>query len=155
MATSKELDFVYMQMAMNLATLSKAVRKQVGCLIVTPEHVMLGSYNGTPSGWDNSCEYEEVRFSSTTFGQPTKVVHTGNLITHDHVIHAELNGILHAARQGVSVKGATAYVTLCPCVKCCATIAQSGFARVVYSEAYREMKGLTMLEEHGIEVVKI
>ena len=56
MATQQELDKVYMDMAESIATLSKARRNKVGCVLVTPENVMLASFNGTPSGWDNNCE---------------------------------------------------------------------------------------------------
>ena len=56
MATQQELDKVYMSMAESIATLSKARRNKVGCVLVTPENVMLSSYNGTPRGWDNRCE---------------------------------------------------------------------------------------------------
>lgn len=41
-------------------------------------------------------------------------------------IHAELNAILFAARNGSSIEGATMYVTLSPCPDCAKAIAQSG-----------------------------
>ena len=111
MATQKDLDKVYMQNALNMATLSQAIRKKVGCILVTPENLQIGAYNGQPSGWDNCCEdvHETELFE--------------HLVTKPTVIHAELNAILHTARQGVSVKGSTIYVTLAPCSACSAMIA--------------------------------
>ena len=140
MATQKQLDKVYMQNAINMATLSHAVRKKVGCILVTPENLQIGAYNGQPSGWDNCCEdvHETEPFEY--------------LVTKNTVIHAELNAILHAARQGVSVKGSTIYVSLAPCSGCSAMIAQAGIKRVVYDEEYRDMSGVTLLKEHGIIV---
>lgn len=138
MATQHELDIVYMSNAVNMATLSKAVRKKVGCVLVTPESIQIGSFNGTPSGWDNTCEYED-----------------GELKTLSHVIHAELNSILHAARQGVCIKGSTLYTTLNCCVQCSAMIAQAGIKRVVYKEAYRDTTGIEMLERNGIIVEQL
>ena len=140
MATQQQLDKVYMSCAENIATLSHAVRKKVGCVLVTPDNVMLSSYNGTPSGWDNCCEdvHETEPFEY--------------LVTKNTVIHAELNAILHAARQGVSVKGSTIYVSLAPCSVCSAMIAQASIKRVVYAEEYRDMSGVTLLKEHGIIV---
>ena len=74
-------------MAESIATLSKARRNKVGCVLVTPENVMLASFNGTPSGWDNNCEYEEVtddpHFEPVTF-----------LVSKPTVIHAELNAMV-------------------------------------------------------------
>ena len=129
MATQKDLDRVYMQNALNMATLSHAVRKKVGCILVTPENLQIGAYNGTPNGWDNNCEYPLLICNPETF--ELKESNT-ELVTYRYVIHAELNAILHAARQGVSDKGSTIYVTLAPCSACCAMIAQAGITRVVF-----------------------
>ena len=140
MATQKQLDKVYMQNAINMATLSHAVRKKVGCILVTPENLQIGAYNGQPSGWDNCCEdvHETEPFEY--------------LVTKNTVIHAELNAILHAARQGVSVKGATLYTTLSCCTACSAMIAQAGVTRVVFKEEYRDRSGINLLKEHDIIV---
>lgn len=143
MATQKELDKVYMQNALNMATLSHAIRKKVGCILVTPENLQIGAYNGQPSGWDNRCED----------GHETELFE--HLVTKPTVIHAELNAILHAARQGVSVKGSTIYVTLAPCSACCAMIAQAGITRIVYKEDYRDMSGVQLLKQHGILVEQL
>lgn len=143
MATQQELDKVYMSMAESIATLSKARRNKVGCVLVTPENVMLSSYNGTPRGWDNRCEdvHETELFE--------------HLVTKPTVIHAELNAILHAARQGVSVKGATLYTTLSCCTACSAMIAQAGVERIVYKDEYRDRSGINLLIEHDILVEQI
>ena len=93
MATQKQLDKVYMQNAVNMATLSHAVRKKVGCILVTPENLQIGAYNGQPSGWDNICE--DVHTTDDPHFQLFEY-----LVTKNTVIHAELNTILHAARQG-------------------------------------------------------
>ena len=143
MATQKDLDKVYMQNALNMATLSQAIRKKVGCILVTPENLQIGAYNGQPSGWDNRCEdvHETELFE--------------HLVTKPTVIHAELNAILHAARQGVSVKGSTIYVTLAPCSACSAMIAQAGITRVVFKQDYRDMSGVQLLKQHGIIVEQL
>ena len=154
MATQKDLDKVYMQNALNMATLSHAVRKKVGCILVTPENLQIGAYNGQPSGWDNRCEYEEQDLHSE-FGKGSWFEKTGNLVTLKSTIHSEVNAILHAARQGVSVKGSTIYVTLAPCSACSAMIAQAGITRVVFKEDYRDMSGVQLLKQHGILVEQI
>ena len=154
MASQKDLDKVYMSCAESMATLSHAVRKKVGCVLVTPENVMLGAFNGNPSGWDNRCEYEEIVLHSE-FGKPSKFVTTGELVTLNTVIHAELNAILHAARQGVSVKGATLYTTLSCCSQCSAMIAQAGIKRVVYKQEYRDRSGINLLKAHDIIVEQL
>ena len=143
MATQKDLDKVYMQNALNMATLSQAIRKKVGCILVTPENLQIGAYNGQPSGWDNCCEdvHETELFEY--------------LVTKPTVIHAELNAILHAARQGVSVKGSTIYITLSPCLSGSAMIAQAGIKRIVFKESYRDTTGIEILKQHGIIVEQL
>lgn len=128
MNTQKQiaLDKMYMQIAKEHSKLSKARRAQVGAVIVTINQVMLGGYNGTPPGYPNECE-DEV---------PDIKNFCSNLVTKPTVIHAEENAILKAAREGVSVKGSTLYVTLQPCRKCSAMIKAAGILRVVYSEEY-------------------
>ena len=143
MSTQKQLDKVYMQNAVNMATLSHAIRKKVGCVLVTPENLQIGAYNGQPSGWDNVCEDTHT---TEAFEY---------LVTKNTVIHAELNTILHAARQGVSVKGSTIYISLSPCSACSAMIAQAGIKRVVYKEEYRDVSGINLLKENGIIVEQI
>lgn len=148
MATQKQLDKVYMQNAVNMSTLSHAVRKKVGCVLVTPENLQIGSYNGQPSGWDNGCE--DVHTTEDPHFKPFEY-----LVTKNTVIHAELNAILHAARQGVSIKDSTIYITLSPCSACSAMIAQAGIKRVVYEEEYRDTLGINLLKAHGIIVEQL
>lgn len=139
----KPIDSVYMQTALLHASLSKAKRKQVGAVLVTKQGVVLTGYNGTASGSDNSCEM--VHYDAQ-----------GNysFITKPEVIHAELNTILKAAREGVSVLDSTIYVTLSPCIACAAMLAQSGVKKVIYLEEYRDNSGILLLKDCNVEVLK-
>lgn len=47
-------------------------------------------------------------------------------------IHAEIDAISKAAKNGVSIEGATIYVTRYPCETCAKAIAASGLIYVVY-----------------------
>lgn len=140
MANQKELDGVYMQTALAHASLSKAVRAQVGAVLVTSHGVTLTGYNGTPRGLDNCCE--ELK--------PQPFPHKPTLVTKPEVIHAELNCIMKAAREGVSCIDSTVYVTLAPCVQCSAMMVQAGVKRLVYKTPYRDMSGLLLLKEAGV-----
>ena len=122
----------YTQLARVRALSSKCTRKKVGACIVTKEGVVLPGYNGTPSKWCNNDTDNE-----------------GNTLP--YVIHAELNCILKAAKEGVSVSGGQLYTTLSPCVQCAAMLAQAGIKKVYYDEVYRSNEGLRLLKEHGVE----
>lgn len=141
MADQKSLDETYMGTAMLHARLSKAKRAQVGSVLVTSQGVTLTGYNGTPAGRPNECETEHIDKDWFV-----------TRITKPEVIHAELNCILKAAREGVSCIGATMYVTLSPCVPCAAMMIQAGVKRLVYKEMYRDQGGINLLRDATIDV---
>ena len=123
-------------MALEWAKLSYCERKQVGALIVKDRMIISDGYNGTPSGFENNCEDEK-----------------GN--THWYVLHAEANAILKLASSTQSAKGATLYLTLSPCKECSKLVLQSGISRLVYIHDYKDNDGISFLENHGIEIVRI
>lgn len=142
MAKQSELDEVYMGTAILHSRLSKAKRAQVGAVLVTNHGVTLTGYNGTPTGLSNECE--TVHWDSNH--------ELKHLVTKPEVIHAELNCIMKAAREGVSCIGATVYVTLSPCVQCSAMLIQSGVKRVVYKQPYRDLSGVLLLQKANVLV---
>lgn len=126
-------------MAHEWATLSRARRRKVGCLIVKDGMIISDGFNGTPSGFDNNCEYE------SRFGLETK----------DIVLHAETNAIAKLARSTQTSVGSTMYLTLSPCLDCAKLIIQAGIKRVVYDEQYRNTEGIDLLEKASVTVVKV
>ena len=142
------LDRTYMKMAQCWATLSKAKRKQVGCLIVKDGAIISDGYNGTPSGFDNTCEWEE---ELGTYPKDTpKDSREYKLVTKPEVLHAESNAISKLAKSTQGSHGATLYSTCSPCMECSKLIIQCGIIRVVYGEKYRSDDGLKLLKKAGI-----
>jgi dCMP deaminase len=140
MADQSDLDQAYIKMAHVWATLSKAKRKQVGCLIVKDQAIISDGYNGTPTGFSNKCEDKDY------FGQ---------LITRPEVLHAESNAITKLAKSTQSSDGATMYITAAPCVDCAKLIIQSKIKRVVYSEFYKSNAGIELIKKAGIKVEEL
>lgn len=134
-----------MQTALLHASMSKAVRAKVGSCLVTTQGVCLTGYNGTATGMDNTCEVLV----------PDSILRQQVLVTKPDVLHSELNCLMKAAREGVSVLGSTLYVTLSPCIQCSAMMIQAGIQRVVYLQQYRDTKGLDLLNQAGIIVNKL
>ncbi len=163
MATQQELDQCYMAVAEAHSQLSKGIRAKVGCCIVTTNGVMLGGCNGlAPKG--GNCLEDKVYASIDAGGWlddlEVKYPYEDEngrykLITKSEVIHAELNSVLKAAKEGVSLLGATLYVTLSPCLVCAEMLVAVGIQRVVYSTDYRCTHGLTRLQEADIVVEKL
>jgi dCMP deaminase len=136
---------VYMQTARLFATLSKAKRAKVGAILVTETGVTISGVNGTPSGTNNICENTQLNHLTNSY----------ELVTKEEVIHAELNCILKAAKEGVSVINSDLFVTLSPCLSCAAMIKQAGIRKVYFREQYRDNSGVQYLRDTGIEVSKI
>lgn len=144
MADQKQLDATYMGTAMLHALLSKATRAQVGAVLVTRQGATLTGFNGTPTGRPNDCEML-VKTNLPYLFEDT-------LVTKPEVIHAELNCIMKAAREGISCIDSTVYVTLSPCIQCSAMLVQAGVKRVVYLDQYRDLAGIELLKDCGIIV---
>jgi len=129
----KSLDSKYLRMARIWAENSYCKRRQVGALVVKDHMIISDGYNGTPSGFENVCEENNVSFP--------------------YVLHAEANAITKLARSNNNSDGATLYVTAAPCIECAKLIIQSGIKRVVYAETYRLDDGLKLLKRANIETV--
>lgn len=141
MANQNDLDAAYMGTAILHSRLSVARRKKVGACAVTQSGISLTGFNGTPPKADNNCEIEIENSDGTI-----------TLVTKPDVIHAELNCVLKAASEGVSLRGATVYVTLAPCLHCSAVLRSLQISRLVYLENYRDDSGVRDLIKHGIRV---
>ena len=123
-------------MAVEWAALSHCTRKKVGALLVRDNLIISDGYNGTPSGFPNSCEDD-------------------NGDTHWYVLHAEANAILKIARSANDAKESTLYITLSPCKECCKLILQAGIRRMVYIHEYKDTTGLEFLRNAELEIVQI
>jgi dCMP deaminase len=120
---SDQFDVMYMNIAHVVSKLSRCNRAKVGAVIVKDRNIVAYGYNGTPSGFCNECEENDV--------------------TKDEVIHAEMNAILKA---GLNTQGATMYVTMSPCMQCSKIIKQSGLKCVIFDKLYRDTQGLDKLK---------
>lgn len=66
----------------------------------------------------------------------------GCMMEHDHCIrttHAEANAVAQAARLGVPINGATAFITASPCWPCFKLLINAGIMTIIYGEEYREI----------------
>ena len=135
---SKEIrsDLIYLKMAETWGSSSHCKRMQVGCLVVKNKSIISDGYNGSPSGFPNVCESEDM-------------------VTLPYVLHAEANAITKLAKSTQSSMGSTMYVTLSPCYECAKLIIQSGIKRIVFCEVYRNTEPLLFLSDGGIEITRI
>jgi len=106
----------YLKLAEEVASWSKDPSRKIGAVAVgTKGQVLAQGYNGFPRGIDDSEERYNDR--ERKYGL---------------VVHAEMNVIYNATYNGVSLDGATLYVTGLPvCSDCAKGIIQVGIKRVV------------------------
>lgn len=150
----------FMRIAYQVASESKAEKRKVGAVIVKDNNIIALGYNGTPSGFDNYCEDEVENFSyeqnenkleaGENFGTKQKL-----LKTRPEVLHAESNAISKCARSTYSSEGADIFVTTAPCIECAKLIIQAGIKNVFWSEEYKSMDGIRLLEKANIYVKRV
>jgi dCMP deaminase len=141
-------DEAYMKTAETFGSLSSAERLKVGAIVVKDNRIISIGYNGTPSGWDNCCEYVVIDDISDRMPKKT-------LKTKPEVIHAESNCISKLAGSNESGKDATMYVTHAPCIECAKQIYGAGIKTIYYRHLYRSKDGLDFLIKCGLEVKQI
>jgi dCMP deaminase len=140
-------DEYFMSIADMVKTRSTCTRRQVGAVIVKDKRILTTGYNGTPAGLKHCSEVGCLR---EQLGIPS-----GQRHELCRGIHAEQNAIIQAANFGVPIQGGTIYVTLSPCILCTKMLINAGITRIVTKEAYNDELALKMLEETGIEYIKL
>ena len=121
--------------------------RQVGAVIVKDKRVLATGYNGAPSGVQSCKDKKECLRKKLNIPSGTR---------HEicYAVHAEQNAICQAAKMGLSVDGATIYVTHQPCTICTKMIINAGIKKVIYKHGYPDDFSLELLKEAGVEIIK-
>ncbi|QWG09125.1 CMP deaminase [Flammeovirga kamogawensis] len=138
-----------MRCAEAIGELSRCTRLKVGAIIVKEGNIISMGYNGTPKGFDNSCENVKNVLNPKT-NELEQV-----LITKEEVLHAEANAITKAAKSTYSTDGASIYCTDSCCFGCAKLIVQAGITSFYYKREYRDKSGLQLLEKAGVKVTQV
>lgn len=136
----------FMDVALLISTWSKDPGTKVGAVLVYNRNILSTGYNGFPCGISDNLE----RYAD----REVKLAYT---------VHAEVNALLNAAKNGAKVSGATLYATFHPCVNCAASIIQGGVSRVVCPdissapERWRDSFGRArdLMMEAGLKIVHL
>jgi dCMP deaminase len=141
-------DEYFMTIAQVVASRSNCVKRKVAAVITVDRRIVSTGYNGTPRGTRNCNEGGCPRCNS--FGE------AGARLDECLCSHGEENSITQAAYHGVSVRGATLYTTLCPCLICTKMIINAGIGEVVYNADYPlGAQSLALLREAGVKVRQV
>ena len=141
----------FMDMASFVAEWSSCyqLNRQVGAVIVKDKRILTTGYNGASSGVLSCKEKGECLRKKLNIPSGTR---------HEicYAVHAEQNAIVQAAKLGVSVDGATIYVTISPCLTCAKLIVNAGIREVVYGGDYAFLDTVRdMFAEAGVRCRRI
>ena len=127
---------IYLQLAQTMARRSTCSRLQVGTVITSVDFrkVLAVGYNGNATGLPNCCDREEP----------------GNC----GCLHSEENAVINCDSPRSVPK--YVFVTHHPCVACAKRLINLGnVKKVFYGEAYRMSNASDLLEQVGIELIKL
>ena len=122
-------DTYFMDIAHVVARRGNCLRRRVAAVLVKDQRIISTGYNGTPRGVTNCFEGGCPRCA----GDAPSGADLGECICS----HAEENAITQAAYHGISVRDATLYCTLSPCLMCAKMIVNAGIREVVYDQEYQ------------------
>jgi dCMP deaminase len=140
-------DQYFMEIAQTISKRSTCLRRQMGALLVRDRRILSTGYNGAPSGLPHCDETGCLR---QQLGIPS-----GERQELCRALHAEQNAFLMAAMHGVSVAGATLYVTHQPCITCAKMLINAGVKRVVIMDDYPDTLSREFLAQAEVELVRL
>lgn len=133
----------FMAIAKQVATRSTCGRKNVGAVIVRDRNILSSGYNGSVKGLPHC---DEAGHELVEINERLSCIRT---------IHAEINAIAQAARNGTNIAGSEIYVTCIPCYECTKVLINAGIVKVYYFEYYESQntnKTLETLSKAGVWV---
>ena len=132
-------DEYFLKLAMLASERATCPRMHCGCVLVKDRFVLATGYNGSLPGQPHCDD-------------------VGCLIVDNHCVrtnHAEINALIQAARHGVNVVGATAYITNMSCTTCAKALIAAGIKRVVVFSDFHDTLATKFYTEAGVEIVKL
>lgn len=135
---------VNMGIAESVSNLSTCKFTHVGAVIVDPinNRIVATGYNGSiPGGvhctdiiWDNS---ESGRNQHKEWSDKNE-------------IHAEMNAILNAAKNGAKTENCVLYTTVSPCWNCLKHIRTAGISNIFYKSKYWRLDESEIVDQENV-----
>jgi len=123
-------DQYFMTITRQVAERSTCLRAKVGAVIARDKNILATGYNGSPAGLPHCTEVGCLVYRSTT---PSGEVEENCF----RCIHAEINAIAQAAKNGAGIKDADIYITHTPCIHCFKVLINTGIKRIFYEKPYK------------------
>lgn len=137
-------DQYFMTITRQVAERSTCTRAKVGAVIVRDKNILATGYNGSPAGLPHCTEEGCLIYKSTT---PSGDIEENCFRT----IHAEINAIAQAAKNGAPIRDASIYITHTPCIHCFKVLINTGIVRICYDKEYK-LATIRELQRHAPQV---
>jgi dCMP deaminase len=110
-------DTYFASLCLLISSRSSCERLHVGCVLVNDKRILSTGYNGFLAGAPHKSIVRDNHEQAT--------------------VHAEQNAISYAAKNGIRLENATAYITHYPCINCCKLLISSGIKTIYYLKDYK------------------
>ena len=137
-----------MTITRQVAERSTCLRAKVGAVIVRDRSILATGYNGSPAGLPHCTEVGCLIYESRT---PDGELEQNCYRT----IHAEINAITQAAKNGSAIKDAEIYVTHTPCIHCMKVLINTGISTVYYGKAYKLHTVAELMKYARLKLVEV
>jgi dCMP deaminase len=138
----------FLTITRQVAERSTCTRAKVGAVIVRDKNILATGYNGSPAGLPHCIDVGCLVYTSRT---PTGEVEENCFRT----IHAEINAIAQAAKNGAGIRGADIYITHTPCIHCLKVLINTGIRRVYFEHEYKRHTLAELLAHTELELVRV
>lgn len=144
--TSKDdFDYEMMEEARKEAQKTGDWWRKIGAVLVKDKEILIRGCNRDLPSDHTPYQMGEVR-DFFKAGEKQELAST---------IHAEQNIIARAAKEGISLKGTSLYVTTFPCPVCAKLIACSGIKNLYFSEGGSNFDAKKVLDSAGVRIIYI
>jgi len=137
-----------MTITREVAERSTCLRAKVGAVIVRDRSILATGYNGSPAGLPHCTEVGCLIYESRT---PDGEIEQNCYRT----IHAEMNAITQAAKNGAAIRDADIYVTHTPCIHCLKVLINTGIRNIYFEKEYKRHTVADLLKYSTIRMQQI
>ena len=122
-------DQYFLTITRQVAERSTCLRAKVGAVIVRDKNILATGYNGSPAGLPHCLDVGclDLLVDARRAARSRR--------TASARIHAEINAIAQAAKNGASIRDADIYITHTPCIHCFKVLINTGIKRIFYEQA--------------------
>jgi dCMP deaminase len=143
--SEKDFDRDFIKMAENESEKSSDWWRQIGAVLVKEGEILYKAHN----------HHLPTDFHLSTFGDPRSNFDKGEKPEIYTSIHSEANIVAMGAKDGVSLKGSSIYVTTFPCSNCARLLCEAGIKKVFYKNGYSRLDAEKIFKSFDVEIVLV